>query len=74
MPPSLKFSAILSNYMLGCEFELYTMPNMYNFVCTSRIITLPSVRYSGRVEVDIIESRLGWGETDHEPVCCENNN
>ena len=38
------------------------------------VIALPSVKYSGRVETDVFESRLGRGEMGCEPACCENNN
>ena len=40
----------------------------------ARVTTLPSVKYSKQVEVDVIESRLGQGEIGHEPAWHENNN
>ena len=40
----------------------------------ARVIALPSIKYNGRVEADVFESRLGRGETGHERACRDNNN
>ena len=40
------------------------------FTKLSRVIALPSVKYiHGQVEADVIESRLGLGETGRKPAC-----
>ena len=44
-------------------------PKGINIKLLSRIITLPSVKYSGQVEADVIESQLGWGEAGRKPAC-----
>ena len=49
-------------------------PKGMKIILLSRIITLPSVKYSGQVEADIIESRLGWGKAGREPACRESIN
>ena len=36
--------------------------------------SMPSVKYSGRVETDVFQSQLGRGETGRKPACRENNN
>ena len=52
----------------------FTVTTKYKMNMVSRVITLPSVKYSGQVETDVFESRLGQGETGREPAFCENNN
>ena len=45
-------------------------PSFIANIILSRVIALPSVKYSGRVETDVFESLLGLGKPD----CRENNN
>ena len=49
-----------------CVYTHICYPTAHDIVLViirSRVIALPSVKYSGQVEAGVIKSRLGQGET-----------
>ena len=68
-----KQSDVIMNNCLANNMYISVTPTYAKHYIISRVIALPSVKYSGRVETDVFESRLGWGKIGREPACRENN-